>query len=98
MALCFDIMELIGFEVEKIRQTEENKNKYNNFVKTFKYFNLVLKDFYFDDESYNVEDDEDIDLINEYYNIITLYEIKKNLKNDYNDLNKTLQNDFNYLN
>ena len=92
MALCFDIMELIGFEVEKIRQTKENKNKYNNFIKTFKYFNLVLKDFYFEDE-------DDIDLINEYYKTITLFHLKKNLKNDYNDLNQNLKNDFDtYLN
>ncbi len=73
------------------RKLKENKNKYNNFIKTFKYLNLVLKDFYFQDE-----DDEEY--VNHYYDRITLYKLKISLKDDYIALNKTLKKDFDYLN
>jgi hypothetical protein len=43
--VCFDIMEMIGTEYQKVKETQKNKKMYGEIVSHLKeYFNLFLED------------------------------------------------------
>ena len=44
MTLCFDLMEMIGDEVETIRQTNKNKIKFNSMINAYNLHNEELRD------------------------------------------------------
>jgi len=44
MTLCFDLMEMIGDEVETIRQTNKNKIKFNSMINAYNLHNEDLRD------------------------------------------------------
>ena len=44
MTLCFDLMEMIGDEVETIRETNKNKIKFNSMINAYNLHNEDLRD------------------------------------------------------
>ena len=54
MTLCFDLMEMIGDEVEIIRQTNKNKIKFNSMINTYNKHNEELRESIIDLDENNL--------------------------------------------
>ena len=54
MTLCFDLMEMIGDNVETIRETNKNKIKFNSMINTYNKHNEELRESIIDLDENNL--------------------------------------------
>ena len=55
MSLCYDILESVGKQVQIIRQTNNNKKKFNHMIKSYNLHNEELREAVIDlDENHMI--------------------------------------------
>jgi len=68
MSICYDLLEMIGKNVEIIRETNNNKNKFNHMIKEYKNHNDNLREAIVDlDENHMITYIQYYRKINERY-------------------------------